>query len=290
MDETSTEPTHLRGIGSFGMIPEWLLLAPISSTAKVLFGWMACKYANRSTWACWPGQTRLAADLDLSVGTIASALKELASVGALTKRQRMQTNGAPSTNYYQLMFLPPLEKLGDPQKTEGPLPQKTEGTLPQKTVDKPEVLEPEVHEREEGHASMLAHPILVESPLQWHKRHGGHVSGFCDWMCLPQELATQFATRASLTDADVTTWAQTVRREWTDGKRVPVGSMWEFWNARWTERQRTTQGSSTSAMATYYTNAAEAETTKRAEQERRRAETRAEMARIAALKQEVWGE
>jgi len=229
MDDTR-EPTHLRGIGAFGMIPEWLLVADISSTAKVLFGWMACKYANRSTWACWPGQGRLASDLNVSVSTIKSCLAELVDVGAITKRQRMTDDQTPSTNYYQMMFLPTARNLtGDSQKSDSPPRQKTDPPPSQKTGYKPEEVEPEEREPERR-------APLVESPLQFHKRHGGHVSEMCDWVCLPEDMAGQFARRAKMTPAQVLAWAQSVRERWEASGRVPTGSMWEFWNARWTEK------------------------------------------------------
>ena len=277
--DAEQEPTHLRGIGAFGMIPEWLLVSDISSTAKVLFAWMACKYANRSTWACWPGQARLAADLNVSANTIGAALKELISVGAVTKRKRMHASGAPATNYYQLMFLDTPEKLGIPKKTVDTYPKKTGDIYPKKTWDKPEVHEQEVHEPEVRVAP------LVESPLQFHKRHGSHVSQFCDWVCLPQELAHQFATRAGLTDAEVVAWASSVRQAWQASRRVPVGGMWEWWNARWAERQ-----TSVSAVRESHDTHAKTMADKRAKDEQRREAARAEMRRIAALKQEVWGE
>jgi len=227
------EPTQLRGLGAFGMIPEWVLLANISSTAKVLFGWMACRYASRATWACWPGQQRLADDLRLSVRTVNAAIKELSDIGALTKRQRVDTQGGVSTNYYQLMFLAggqDRKKTADPH-AENFLPptQKTSYPPMQKTADKPEVLEPEVLEPEGG-------PPLIESPLRWHRRHGGHIGDFCDWMCLPQDMVSQFATRAGMTDTAVIAWAQGIRETWQRLQRIPAGSMYEFWNERWKER------------------------------------------------------
>ena len=228
MDD-SQDITEVRGIGAFGMVPEWLLVADISSTAKVLFAWMCCKYANRSTWACWPGQQRLADDMNVSVGTIKHAINELVDVGALSKRQRVTTSNQPATNYYQMMFLPTVRKLTGGQKTDPAIGQKTVPARGQKTDYKPEVHEPEVLERE------VQHP-LIDSPLQYHKRHGGHVDGFCDWVCLPQEMATQFANRARMTDSQVRQWALQVRREWETTGKVATGSMWEFWNARWSER------------------------------------------------------
>ena len=299
MDNSTHEPTHLRGIGPFGMIPEWLLQADITSTAKVLFGWMACKYANRATWTCWPGQQRLASDLRLHPNTVASALRELIAVGAMTKQSRTQGNGMPASNHYQLMFVQPTENCGHPQKTVAAHPQKTVATYPQKTVDKQEVLEPEVLERE-GEASSPGNGLrpkpstLIESPLQWHRRHGSHVSEMCDWVCLPQELASQYATRAGMTDAEVLAWATQVRQDWQAAKRVPTGSMYDFWNARWTERNAqptaVPAGHTFSDLTQYRKDKAERDRLKAEQEERRRVRVRAELEALERMRQEVWDE
>ena len=298
MDDEITEPTHLRSIGAFGMIPEWVLQADITSTAKVVFGWMACKYASRATWTCWPGQQRLADDLRLHPNTIAAALRELIDLGALTKTSRVQGNGAPATNYYQLIFMEPTENCGYPQKSVDTYPQKIVATYPQKTVDKQEVLEPEVLEREVQAAPATKplttkHAALVESPIQWHRRHGSHVQELCDWMCFPQELASQFATRAGITDADILAWAREIRAAWQTAKRVPTGSMYDFWNARWTERN----AQPTDGKAELYARLRESnrqreerERLKAEKEERRRIRVRAELEAMERMRQEVWDE
>lgn len=286
MDD-SAEPTHLRGMGAFGMIPEWLLSAHISSTAKVVFGWMACKYASRATWTCWPGQSRIADDLNVSVSTIKSAMKELVDVGALTKRQRVDEHGSPSSNYYQLVFTPPVEKLTHRQKTDPPHSQISDPPPRQKTGYKPEVLELDVLEREVRRAPVAT---LVESPIAWHKRHGSHVNEFCDWVCFPQELASQFANRASLTDADILTWAQSVRQTWQQAKKVPTGSMYDFWNARWAERQNvmTTDADSFAERHRRRREREAEEEQKKQEAYRKwQARVRAEMAEMARLREEI---
>ncbi len=299
MDDSTSEPTHLRGIGAFGMIPEWLLVAKVSSTAKVLFGWMACKYASRSTWSCWPGQARLAEDLGCSPRTIASAITELVEVGAVTRRARVDKHGAPASNFYQLMFLPPRRKLQDLQKTAGPLPQKTASTPPQKTAYELEVLEPEVLEREEASPRQETATIsapLIDSPLQWHRRHGSHVAEMCDWVCLPQELASQYATRAGMTDAEVLAWAKQVRQDWQTAKRVPTGSMFEFWQARWAERHAATQptavpkGHTFSDLTQYRQDKAERDRQEAERIARYHEETRRQMAYLRALEEEMRNE
>ncbi len=299
MDDSTSEPTHLRGIGAFGMIPEWLLVAKVSSTAKVLFGWMACKYASRSTWSCWPGQARLAEDLGCSPRTIASAITELVEVGAVTRRARVDKHGAPASNFYQLMFLPPRRKLQDLQKTAGPLPQKTASTPPQKTAYELEVLEPEVLEREEASPRQETATIsapLIDSPLQWHRRHGSHVAEMCDWVCLPQELASQYATRAGMTDAEVLAWAKQVRQDWQTAKRVPTGSMFEFWQARWAERHAASQptavpaGHTFSDLTQYRKDKAERDRKEAERIARYHEETRRQMAYLRALEEEIRNE
>lgn len=299
MDDSTSEPTHLRGIGAFGMIPEWLLVAKVSSTAKVLFGWMACKYASRSTWSCWPGQARLAEDLGCSPRTIASAITELVEVGAVTRRARVDKHGAPASNFYQLMFLPPRRKLQDLQKTAGPLPQKTASTPPQKTAYELEVLEPEVLEREEASPRQETATIsapLIDSPLQWHRRHGSHVTEMCDWVCLPQELASQYATRAGMTDAEVLAWAKQVRQDWQTAKRVPTGSMFEFWQARWAERHAASQptavpaGHTFSDLTQYRKDKAERDRKEAERIARYHEETRRQMAYLRALEEEIRNE
>jgi hypothetical protein len=249
MDES---PARFRTqLGPFGMTPAWVLTAPIQSNAKVLFGWMACRYANRETWQCWPGQQRLADDLGWHRNTVTNALRELVSIGALTKDRRMTKDGKVMTNHYTLVFVAPPQMAA--RTTDGAQapshahqqdmpsqsaaaqigggihPQGFVQGYPQGFVQKPEVVEPE-SVQPERRAS------LIDSPLNFHKRHGGHVSELCDWVCLPEDMANQFAKRAKMTPAQVLAWAQSVRERWEASGRVPTGSMWEFWNARWTEK------------------------------------------------------
>lgn len=82
---------------------------------------------------------------------------------------------------------------------------------------------------------------LIESPLSWDRKHGGHVPGFCDWVCLPGDLAEQFAGRANWAQSEVVTWAESVREKWQASRRVPAGKMYDFWNDRWTEQHGTTK-------------------------------------------------
>lgn len=80
---------------------------------------------------------------------------------------------------------------------------------------------------------------LLTSPLDWDRKHGAHVSGFCDWVCFPNDLRDEFArkvTGMAFEDAStqVDTWARETRQQW-QGRIVPDGSYWDFWKHRWTE-------------------------------------------------------
>lgn len=74
--------------------------------------------------------------------------------------------------------------------------------------------------------------------------HRGHVSGYCDWVCLPAKLRDQFV---STSGEDVSTpearaeveqrvlgWAARVREKWQG--RAIGDTIWAFWTARWRER------------------------------------------------------
>ena len=137
---------------------------------------------------------------------------------------------------------------------------------------------------------------LIDSPLQWHRRHGSHVAEMCDWVCLPQELASQYATRAGMTDAEVLAWAKQVRQDWQTAKRVPTGSMFEFWQARWAERHAASQptavakGYTFSDLTQYRKDKAERDRMKAEQEERRRVRVRAELEALERMRQEVWDE
>lgn len=83
-------------------------------------------------------------------------------------------------------------------------------------------------------APRAAAPLIV-SPLQWSRGHGGHLPGFCDWLCLPADLAEQFAGRSGGDLGAVSEWAAGVRQRWQAEHMVPSGRMYDFWNDRWAE-------------------------------------------------------
>lgn len=86
--------------------------------------------------------------------------------------------------------------------------------------------------------------------VTWFKRHGSHVEGFCDWVCLAQEQVDEFAAKIpgndlTLKRAQIALWAQEIRSKWAD-RIVGDGSNFDFWRNRWTE----THGGSKPANAT----------------------------------------
>lgn len=85
---------------------------------------------------------------------------------------------------------------------------------------------------------------------KWDKKHGYHVPGFCDWCCLDEQQASEFAGKIPGDDyqlklKQIREWAIEVRRQWAD-EIVPDGSHFDFWRNRWTE----THGGSRPANAT----------------------------------------
>jgi hypothetical protein len=80
-----------------------------------------------------------------------------------------------------------------------------------------------------------AHGGLIAPPRAWGVKHSDHVTGFCDWMCLPSDLSGQFASRCQWSDGEIVAWAGAVRRRFEAESLVPTGKMYDFWNARWLE-------------------------------------------------------
>jgi hypothetical protein len=296
MDEPTVFSTD---IGQYAIVPLWLVQSDISHTALRVFALLAGKYANRTTQECWPSHQRIADDLHVHRNTVAAGIAELVERGILVQRHRA-ANGLKTSNHYTLQFIKPagFRCTTDSATLHNPLCIVAQPTVQplhnplcnvaQPTVHKPESVDPElVNQKEVPRAPVNA---LVESPLAWHKRHGSHVQQFCDWVCFPQELASQFANRASLTDADILTWAQSVRQTWQQAKKVPTGSMYDFWNARWAERQNvmTTDADSFAERHRRRREREAEEEQKKQEAYRKwQARVRAEMAEMARLREEI---
>lgn len=297
------EPTHLiTDIGQYAIVPLWLVQSDISPTSMRVFALLAGKYANRLTHECWPSLQRIADDLQVHRNTVKTAIAELVEHDVLVRRHRSE-QGLQTSNHYTLRFTAPKSlsrTVGCPTQDSIQSPYRTENWPPvgQKTVHEPESGEPESLNQRESNAiagnRLTPKPAaLVESPLQWHRRHGSHVQELCDWMCFPQELASQFANRAGMTDADILVWAREIRATWQMAKRVPTGSMYDWWNARWTERN----AQPTDAKAELYARLRESnrqreerERLKAEKEERRRVRVRAELEEMERMRQEVWDE
>lgn len=86
--------------------------------------------------------------------------------------------------------------------------------------------------------------------MNWDKKHGYHVTGFCGWCCLDEQQLSEFAAKIpgddhALKSKQVIEWATDIRRQWSD-RIIPDGSHFDFWRNRWTE----THGGSRPANAT----------------------------------------
>ena len=89
----------------------------------------------------------------------------------------------------------------------------------------------------EARNDVVSRPLISGEgrPGTWGKIHGGHITGFCDWVCLPEFLFGEL-TRKSDGAEYVRGWALKVRGEW-EGRTVGDGL--RFWRARWEESHPT---------------------------------------------------
>lgn len=69
------------------------------------------------------------------------------------------------------------------------------------------------------------------NPRTWGKIHGDHVTGFCDWVCLPEFVFAEFVRKSSGADY-VRQWATGIRAKF-EGQTV--GDNLKFWRTRWAE-------------------------------------------------------
>lgn len=83
-----------------------------------------------------------------------------------------------------------------------------------------------------------AGPIRHPSPLQWHRQHGAHVTGFCAWVCFPQTVFDEFVRRVMGAGAhepeaiaQVRAWAEGVRHAWAG--KIPGDGIFDFWRHEW---------------------------------------------------------
>lgn len=104
-------------------------------------------------------------------------------------------------------------------------------------------------------------PTLIarNENVKWDRRHGQHLSGFCDWVCFDEAQALEFAAKVPGDDhalklRQVKEWALDIRRQWSD-RIVPDGSHFDFWRNRWTETHGGSRPSTGALKATQGANA-----------------------------------
>ena len=123
------------------------------------------------------------------------------------------------------------------------------------------VLDPSKNDGSRGGASSTpSRPKTLigrNESVNWDRRHGRHVAGFCDWVCLDEEQTREFAAKipgddTTLKETQIREWATAVRQQWAD-RIIPDGSHFDFWRNRWTE----THGGSRPANATLKAKQAE---------------------------------
>ena len=84
----------------FGVIPEWIIYAPISAQAIRLY-LVLSRYADNDG-ECYPSHSTLGKRMGVSVSTVKRAIKELEKINAVEVINRMKENGDYSSNLYRL--------------------------------------------------------------------------------------------------------------------------------------------------------------------------------------------
>lgn len=102
--------TEIRADDYFAIIPEWVLLAEISSNAVRLYG-ILNRFAN-SRGHAWPSRKTIADQMRCSTATVDRAREELVDIGALTVMARTNDAGDPTSNLYIVHTRPssPVQK------------------------------------------------------------------------------------------------------------------------------------------------------------------------------------
>lgn len=90
----------------FAMVPEWVLLLPLTTTALAVYCHLA-RYADAETHEAWPSGATLADRLEVSVDTVQRAIRQLAELEAVTVVKRRGTS-----NLYTVHRLPPGSRTG----------------------------------------------------------------------------------------------------------------------------------------------------------------------------------
>lgn len=80
-------------------------------------------------------------------------------------------------------------------------------------------------------STVPATPVRFVSPAAWDRVHGSHVTGFCDWFCLPADVFGQLATRLG-GETEALAFARSVRADLVARKVPPTGRPWAFWEGQ----------------------------------------------------------
>lgn len=100
-------------MGSFVMIPTWLIEKRVTPTAWVLYGTLAMyghfQPATGRYVECRPAMATLVQRTGLSETTIKRALEELLSVGAVVRHLRHAPDGGSLPSMYEVIFNEPVE-------------------------------------------------------------------------------------------------------------------------------------------------------------------------------------
>lgn len=102
LNENGKPMNKINADNYFCIIPEWVLYAPISSHAVRLYGTLQ-RYADKDSGQCHPSRKTLADRCGLSLSSLDRALIELIDLGAVTKKQRMSSNGDWTSNIYTVI-------------------------------------------------------------------------------------------------------------------------------------------------------------------------------------------
>jgi DNA-binding transcriptional MocR family regulator len=104
----------------FAIVPEWIVLADISSNAIRLYA-LLNRFAN-SQGRAWPSRKTLADLMRTSTATVDRAKDELVTIGALEIEHRLNAAGDPSSNLYILTTSSPMTR-GTPKDEERGTPK-----------------------------------------------------------------------------------------------------------------------------------------------------------------------
>jgi hypothetical protein len=108
---------NLDDIGPYTIVPKWVQQrCAADPRALQLYAWLGV-YANNTTGIAWPKREKLAADLGVSVRSIARALEFLRQAGAVRTTLKHNANGAVGGLNFQLVRCEPEED--DLQATAG---------------------------------------------------------------------------------------------------------------------------------------------------------------------------